>query len=75
MVSSDEEEGTESSKSRELSKQIDSHVVVLDDNQPRTAATAPNRIAQPIVTSKPSPNNPSTDQGTSASTPPTTNTP
>ena len=56
MVRSDEEEGTESSKSRELSKQIESHVVVLDDDQPRTATTAPNRgfrdtknLAGPVI--------------------------
>ena len=37
--SSKEEEGTESLESRELSKQIDSHVVVSDDDNPRTTST------------------------------------
>lgn len=37
--SSDKEEGLESPESRKLSKQIDSHVVVLDNNQPRTATS------------------------------------
>lgn len=49
-VSSDEEEDAESSESRELSKQIDFHVVVLDDDQPRTAATTSDQIAHLIVT-------------------------
>lgn len=34
--SSDEEKGVESPESQELSWQIDFHVVVLDDDQPRT---------------------------------------
>ena len=36
---SDNDEGGESLKSQELSWQIDSHVVVLDDKQPRTGVS------------------------------------
>nr|POF24674.1 hypothetical protein CFP56_67247 [Quercus suber] len=57
--SSDEEEGTESSEARELSKQIDSHVVVLDYDNSRTATTTSNPDAvQPVVTSDLPPTNP-----------------
>lgn len=49
--SSDEEEGAVSLESRELSRRIDSHVVVLDDDQPRNEATASALTAQPTVTS------------------------
>lgn len=41
---SDEEEGAESPKSWESSQQIDSHVAVLDDNQPRIRAPRPIRL-------------------------------
>lgn len=58
---SDEDEGAESPESRELSRQIDSHVVVLDDDQPRIGATTSDQTAQPTVTSDPPPNNPSTE--------------
>ena len=44
-ASSDEEKGVESLESRELSKKINSHVVVLNDDQPRTAGTTLDRIA------------------------------
>ena len=37
--SSEEEEGMESPESRDISKQINSHVVVLDDDNPRTTST------------------------------------
>lgn len=47
--SSDEEDV--SLESRELSRRIDSHVVVLDDDQPRNEATASALTAQPTVTS------------------------
>lgn len=40
--SSDEDEGKESPKTRELSEQIDSHVVVLDDDNPRAVTTSSN---------------------------------
>ena len=40
--SSNEEEGIETPKAKELSKQIDSHVVVLDDDNSRTTATISN---------------------------------
>ena len=40
--SSNEEEGTETPKANELSKQIDSHVVVLDYDNIRTTATTSN---------------------------------
>nr|POE61247.1 hypothetical protein CFP56_61493 [Quercus suber] len=36
----EEEEGTESLKTRELSQQIDSHVVVLDEDNLTTATTS-----------------------------------
>lgn len=35
---SDKDEGSESPESKDLSRQIDSHVVVLDDDQLRTSA-------------------------------------
>ena len=60
--SSDKEEGTESPESQELSRQIGSHVVVLDDDQSRTKATTSNQTAQPTVTSGISPNILPTDQ-------------
>lgn len=48
--SSNEEEGLESLESRELSKQIDSHMVVLDDDQPRTSTpNSDQNAAQSIV--------------------------
>lgn len=37
---SEEKEGTESSKMGELSQQIDSHVVLLNEDNSRTAATS-----------------------------------
>ena len=40
--SSGEEEGADSLESRKLSKQIDSHVVGLDDDNPRTTTVALN---------------------------------
>ena len=73
---SSKEEGTESLESRELSKQIDSHVVVLDDDNPRTTSTTlSSDTAQPIVISNPLPTNPLAGQEAPTSTPLITNTP
>ena len=76
QVSNDKEEGSESLESRELSKQINSHVVVLDDDNPRanTTVLSPDAM-QPIVTLDPSSTNPPASQKAFALTPPTTNTP
>ena len=75
QVSSDKE-GSESLESRELSKQINSHVVVLDDDNPRANTTVLSLDAmQPIVTLDPPSTNPPASQKAFASTPPTTNTP
>lgn len=72
--SNDEEEGTESLESRELLKQIDSHVVELDDNNLRNITVVPNPDAvQPTVTLEPPPTNPLAGQETPASTPLVTN--
>ena len=60
--SSDDEECGESPKSRELSRQINSHVVVLNDEQSRIGAFVSEQIAQPMVTSDPPPSNPPTNQ-------------
>ena len=74
--SNEEEEGMESPESRDLSKQIDSHVVVLDDDNPRTTSTTLSlNAALPIVTSDPLPTNPPTDQEAPTSTPLITDTP
>ena len=74
--SSEEEEGMKSPESRKLSMQIDSHVVALDDDNPRTTATTSSPdVAQPIVTSDPLPTNPSAGQEEPTSTPPITDTP
>lgn len=59
---SEEEEGAESSESNELSRQIDSHVVVLDDDQLRNGAATSSLTAQPTVTFCPSSNVPQIDQ-------------
>lgn len=73
--SNDEEEGLESLESKELSKHIDSYVVVLDDDNLSTAATTLDPdVVQPIVTLSPSPSNPLADQEAPTSTPPITDT-
>ena len=76
QVSNDKEEGSESLESRELSKQINSHVVVLDDDNPRANTTVLSLVATlPVVTLDPLSTNPLASQKAFASTPPTTNTP
>ena len=76
QVSNDKEEGSESLESRELSKQINSHVVVLDDDNPRANTTVLSLDATlPVVTLDPLSTNPLASQKAFASTPPTTNTP
>lgn len=60
--SSDDDEGSESPESRELSRQIDSHIVVIDDEQPRIGVSMSEQTTQPMVTSDPPPSNPSIDQ-------------
>lgn len=48
--SSDEEEGSRSTEFREMSRPIDSHVVVLDDDHSRNSTpTFDKNIAQSIV--------------------------
>lgn len=73
--SGDEEKSAESPKIRELSWQIDSHVVVLNDDQPRTGATAPDQTTQPLITINPLLKNPSTEPAAPASIPPASTTP
>ena len=73
--SSDNDEGGESPKSRELSRKIDSHVMVLDDKQPRTGVSMSEKIAQPMVTSDPPPSNPPIDQEAPVMNPAATVTP
>lgn len=66
--SSNEEEGLESLESRELSKQIDSHMVVLDDDQPRTSTpNSDQNAAQSIVSLDLPSTNPSAGQEASMS--------
>lgn len=55
--SDDDDEGNESPESQGLSWQIDFHVVVLDEEQPRTKAPASDRTTQPTVASDPQPIN------------------
>lgn len=57
---SNEEEGAESAKSRELSQQIDSHLVVLNKDQPRAGTTALDQSTQPPITTVPLLENPLT---------------
>lgn len=72
----DEEEGSESPVSREMSRQIYSNVVVLDDDQPRTSTpTSDKNTSQPIVNTELPPTNLSADQEAPTSIPPTIDTP
>ena len=73
--SSDEEEGAESSESQELSRQIDSHVVVLNEDQPRTGTTAHDQTTQLLITTIPMPENLSTGPAAPVPTPSTNITP
>ena len=58
--SSDEDEGTKSPKTKELSQKIDSHVMVVDDDNLRTATTSTLDATQLVLNSDPPPTNPPT---------------
>ena len=72
---SDKEDGVKSMESQELSRQIDSYVMVLDNDQSRIGAPMSYQIAQPMVTSDPVLNTLPTNQGAPTTTPLATVTP
>lgn len=51
--SDDDDEGNESPKSQELSRQIDSYMVVLDEEHPKAEASASDQTTRLIVASDP----------------------
>ena len=67
--SNNEDEGTKSPETRELSQQIDSHVVVLDDDNLRTTTTSTLDAAQFVLSSDPPPTNPPTSHEAPTITP------
>ena len=67
--SNEEDEGTKSPETKELSQKIDSHVVVVDDDNPRIATTSTLDASQLVLNSDHLPTNPPTSHEAPTITP------